>query len=182
MRTTIGQLSRLFLTCGLIYGALLLVASRGEGDAPATDTKADHTALLARLPLDFVENRGQWDPPTRFAAQKGAMVASFERDAIRLRLEAPRPAALSLTFEHASQKATLIGQDPRGGYYNFFLGNDPAKWYSRVAAYAGLLYRGLYNGVDVHVRETAEQLEYDLMLAPGAELDQVVIRADGASR
>src|ERR671914_484472 len=66
MRATIGRLSRLLLACGLIYGALHLAACRSDSGAPAADTKADHSALLAGLPLDFVENRGQWDLPARF--------------------------------------------------------------------------------------------------------------------
>jgi hypothetical protein len=99
MRATIGRLSPLLLACGLIYGALQLAASRSESDVPAAGTHSDHPGLLAGLPLDFVENRGQWDAPTRFVARRGAMAASFEHDAIRLQLGAAQPAAISLTFE-----------------------------------------------------------------------------------
>jgi len=45
-----------------------------------------------------------------------------------------------------------------------------------------VLYREIYDGVDVRVREEGGRLEYDVLLLPGADLEQVVIRADGASR
>jgi len=45
-----------------------------------------------------------------------------------------------------------------------------------------VLYRQIYAGVDVRVREDANRFEYDLLVAPGADLSTIVIRADGASR
>ncbi|MGB7923166.1 MAG: hypothetical protein WCF57_07975 [Pyrinomonadaceae bacterium] len=169
-----------FLLVGscLVYAAIHLdlapepVASAASGKRPE----------LARLPLDFVENRGQWDAAVKFTARKGIMAASFEKGAIRLNFGKERQtSALSLSFEGASRDATLLGEEKRTAYYNFFNGNDPAKWRSNVAAYNSVLYRGLYDGVDVRVREGEKQLEYDLILAAGADLEEVAIRADGAS-
>jgi hypothetical protein len=138
---------------------------------------------LARLSADFVENRGQWDGPARFVAWKGATVASFENAAIRLRTGKDRSSSMILAFEGAVNKdAQLLGENKRSGYYNFFLGNDATRWRSNVPAYSGVLYRELYDGVDVRVREEEGRLEYDVLLLPGADLEQVVIRADGASR
>ncbi|HEY9286033.1 MAG TPA: hypothetical protein VIP46_21460, partial [Pyrinomonadaceae bacterium] len=132
--------------------------------------------------IDFVENRGQWDARASFVARAGAMWASFERGAIRLRLGKERPTQLALSFEGASARATIAGEGERGGRYNFFVGNDPRKWRPNVAAFAGVLYRGLYDGVDMRVREERGRLEYDLILAAGADLNRVVVRADGASQ
>ncbi len=115
-------------------------------------------------------------------AWKGAVVASFETDAIRLRVGSERPSSVALTFDGAvNTDAQIIGEDRRSGYYNFFLGNDSTRWRSNVPAYGGVVYRDLYDGVDVRVREETGRLEYDVMLEPGADLEQVVIRADGAS-
>ena len=138
-------------------------------------------AAAAKLPLDFVENRGQWDDGVKFMARKGAMLASFEKGAINLRLGQKRTASLSLKFEGAAKGATLAGEGKREGVYNFFIGNDQSKWRANVGTFGGLLYRGLYEGIDLRVREAGEQLEYDLILAPGADLEKVVIRTDGAT-
>ena len=151
------------------------VASPASGAARAA-------ALLDKLPLDFIENRGQWADTVKFAARRGALGASFERDAIRLQLGADRSASLRLAFEGAAPRTSLVGEERRAGRYNFFVGADPAQWQSDVAAYRSVRYRGLYDGIDLRVAELAGQLEYELLLAPGAQLDQAVIRADSALR
>jgi hypothetical protein len=116
---------------------------------------------LAELPLDFVENRGQWNARTKFVARKGSAAAAFERTAMKLYVGKGGRAPLSLTFEGASSEARVVGEGERRGRYNFFLGDDPARWRAGVAAYESILYRGVYAGIDVRVRESAPQLEYD---------------------
>jgi hypothetical protein len=135
---------------------------------------------LAELPLDFVGNRGQWNARTKFLARKGLAAAAFERTAMKLYVGKGGRAPLSLIFEGASSEARVVGEGERRGRYNFFLGDDPARWRAGVAAYEGLLYRDLYDGIDVRVRESAPQLEYDVLVAPGATLGRVALHAAGA--
>ena len=70
----------------------------------------------------------------------------------------------------------------RAGIYNYFIGNDSDRWRSNVGAFLSVLYRGLYAGIDVRVREQSGRLEYDVIAAPQADLRRVVIRAEGAER
>src|SRR5262245_28197688 len=100
----------------------------GSGAREHDSPEATPSSPRASLPFDFIENRGQWAPATRFVAGRAALAASLECDRIRLRLGKDRPASLVLAFEGASRAATLLGEDPRSGRYNFFLGNDPARW------------------------------------------------------
>ena len=155
-------------------------AAQGVPDKQGAPAQARAALQLSKLPLDFIENRGQWETPTKFAAQKGAMAAAFEPDAIRLLIGKDRPISLGLIFERASKDAGLVGEGKRSGNYNYFIGNDPKKWQAQVAAYSSVLYRGLYDGIDVRVREQTGQLEYELLLAPGANLEKAVIRVEGA--
>lgn len=157
------------------------VESKTTAAKRAGTTAAEAAAAATKLPLDFIENRGQWDGAVKFAARKGALMASFERDAIKLRLGKERASSVSLSFEGAAKGATLAGEGKRAGYYNFFIGKDQAKWRANVSTFSSLLYQGLYDGVNLRVREAGEQLEYDLILAPGADLDKVVIRAGGTT-
>ena len=133
--------------------------------------KAD--ARLRRVPVGRADGG--------FVARKGLLVASFSQGAIRLQSGKGSPASVGLSFEGYSRSATLIGEAKRDGSYNFFTGNDRAKWRANVAAYGSLLYRGLYEGIDVRVRDAGERLEYDILVAAGADLERVVMRADGAS-
>ncbi|HYG82923.1 MAG TPA: hypothetical protein VD861_21175, partial [Pyrinomonadaceae bacterium] len=113
----------------------------------------------------------------------GSLAARFEPNAIRLHTAAgERAAAVGLVFEGASPRAQVSGEGEQAGRYNFFVGNDPARWRSGVPAFGGVLYRGLYRDIDLRVRESAGVLEYDLLLAAGADLSKVAVRADGAAR
>ncbi|HEX2059814.1 MAG TPA: hypothetical protein VHK90_03660, partial [Thermoanaerobaculia bacterium] len=127
------------------------------------------------LPTDFVENQGQWSTPARFVAWAGSSTASFTPEVIVLR---SAHGEVTLTFENRRPDVELVGEAKRRGTYNFFLGADPSRWCSRVPAFGSVLYRGVYDGVDIRVRRgDTTRLEYDVILAPGADLEQVVIRA-----
>jgi hypothetical protein len=150
-----------------------------ERAAPEHTGASSAEAGLGVLPASFIENAGQWPAETRFVAWKGGLAASFSDAAIHLsRADGP---AVGLTFDGA-RRPTLVGEQPRSGVYNFVLSNDPAGWHTGVPAYGSLLYRGLYSGVNVRVREGTDQLEYDVLVAPGGDLGDVKIRAEGARR
>jgi hypothetical protein len=175
MHTRVGVSS-----CAL--AALAIVAGWAHAASAALPASGPTPPAIAALPTDFVENRGQWADSTRFIAWKGNIVASLERDAIRVRLGADPAGSVSLKFEDASPDARLQGESERSGYYNFFLGNDRERWRSRVPAYGSVLYRGIYEGVDLRVRDDGSRLEYDVLLQPGSDLAQVIVRTEGATK
>lgn len=152
-----------------------------EGGVPT----AAGAAFSANIPLAFVENQGQWDTPARFVAWRGPMVARFEARAIVLQLQkrlaqgGVGSVVVRMTFDGACEDVTLEGAQQQSGRYNFFLGNERLRWRTEVPAYSQVLYRGLYDNVDMGVREVAGRLEYDLLLAPGADLSQVSVRCEG---
>lgn len=141
-------------------------------------TPAQSAVEAPKLPLDFVENRGQWNTPARFAGRKGAVVAALESSAIVLHAPNGRE-PVRLEFVGASSAVQLSGENRRRAHYNFFHGNDPARWVEKAPAFAGVLYRGLYVGIDLRVREEGSRIEYDVLLAPDADVEQVVIRCAG---
>jgi hypothetical protein len=139
------------------------------------------TGESARLTSGFIENRGQWSGSARFAARRGSVAAALEPDRIRLQLDAADAATVALVFEGASSRVTLEGEDQRPGVYNFISGNIASAWQMNVPAFDRVIYRGMYAGVDVRLREQARHFEYDLIVSPRADLRQVVVRVEGAS-
>lgn len=149
--------------------------------SPASRPQEAAKPSLRPLPLDFVENRGQWDSRSRFVAGSGTLKAGLEPDAIVLQAGTSRLAALRLVFERAAANVRVVGEQRRQGVYNFFLGNDAVRWRSQVPAYGAVRYEQMYTGIDIRIREgSAGILEYDVLVAPHADLSDVVIRADGA--
>jgi hypothetical protein len=177
----------------LVFVSVGLGAASGVAKAKtraSVDAKGS-SALQAfgRLPLAFIENRGQLDERACFVARRGGVRAYFTKNAFVLQLVAGTPSSADacikganvfLTFEGASPNVVVEGIDTLPGRYNYFMGADPLKWCTNVRGYSSIRYRGLYPGVDVEVKERENRLEYDLILEPGADVDQVVIRCEGA--
>ena len=166
-----------------VAGLLLVASISPHAGAPSASAPAAATesVALAGLPLDFVENRGQWDGPSSFVARQGPVAAFIEPGAVRMAIAAEQPADVRLTFDGADKDAAVAGEHPRDGRYNFFVGNDPGKWRSDVRAFGAVRYRGLYDDIDLRVLQRDGRIAYDLLLAPGADLRKVIIRAEGAS-
>jgi len=67
-------------------------------------------------------------------------------------------------------------------YYNYFLGNDEAKWSADVRSYQGVRYPAFYSGIDLKVYSQGENLKYDFVVAPGVDLSQIQFNYSGADQ
>ncbi|MCI0589636.1 MAG: hypothetical protein L0323_22705 [Planctomycetes bacterium] len=158
---------------------------------------------LGRSPLVFVENLGQWESPARFAGRRpdGATLylapdslwLQLSRRAVEaLREGSPRGGArldgperrvgvnLRLQFEGSRTGVRVAGREPTPTRFHYFVGNDPRRWRAGVRGFGKVAYEGLYEGVELLVREEGTVLEYDLVLSPEADLSSVVVRVEGA--
>ncbi len=188
-----------------MVAGLVLVKHARVGAAGRTREIADPALKRVReglrsVPAAFVPNVGQWPETTLFVARKGpiavhAFAGSFGvvlarwdgggRAAPDAALSFTRPPRLDATalrfwFESSRGDARPEGRRPLPTRSHFFCGADPARWRSGVAGYACLWYPELYEGVDLALHDREGDFEYDLHLAPGANLDAVVVRVEGA--
>src|SRR5438309_900804 len=150
-----------------------------------TATRARVNATYGRLPLYFEANQGQSDPQVRFLARGGGHTVFLTPTEAVLVLTKQDPSlqtVLRMTFMGASPQAQIMGQREVAGKANYFLGNDPAKWRTNVPTYAAVRYEGLYPGVDLVYYGNNQQLEYDLIVAPGADPSQIALSFKGADR
>ncbi len=69
--------------------------------------------------------------------------------------------------------------DPLAGKANYFKGRDPEQWRTNLPTYGAVLYREAYPGIDLKVYGTGRQLEYDVIVRPGADPSRVRFRASG---
>ena len=82
----------------------------------------------------------------------------------------------------AAPNSQAAGAEQLPGKANYFLGNDPAKWHSNVPTYAKVRYSAVYPGVDLVYYGSQRQLEYDFILAPGADPKPIQLRFAGAEK
>ena len=73
------------------------------------------------------------------------------------------------------------GIDELPGKSNYFIGNDPKRWRIGVTSYAKVRYQDVYPGVDLVYYGNQQQLEYDLVVAPGADPKTIHLDIEGAA-
>jgi hypothetical protein len=79
----------------------------------------------------------------------------------------------------ANPEARPEGKKPLSSYSNYLLGNDPRKWYKHVPHFGEVWYTGVYPGIDLVYYGTNDQLEYDFVVAPHANADQIAFSIAG---
>jgi len=68
------------------------------------------------------------------------------------------------------------------GKSNYFVGNDPSKWRTDVAHYARVSYQDVYPGVNLAYHGAQSQVEFDFVVAPGANPAPIGFHFTGARR
>ena len=73
------------------------------------------------------------------------------------------------------------GVDALPGKVNYFLGPDPALWRTDIPTYAKVELDNVYPGVNLVYYGNQGQLEYDFVVAPGADPSSIAMHYDGIS-
>jgi hypothetical protein len=76
----------------------------------------------------------------------------------------------------------VIGSGELIGRVNYFIGKDPTKWHANVPTYAKVTYHNVYPGIDLAFHDKAGHLESDIIVSPGANLANFLMRFEGADR
>jgi hypothetical protein len=71
---------------------------------------------------------------------------------------------------------------PLPGKSNYFIGNDPKKWRTNVRTYAKVEYQDVYPGVNLVYYGNQGRLEYDFVVAPGADPQAIQLDIQGANK
>jgi Beta-propeller repeat len=150
------------------------------------------------MPISFESNAGQLPPGTQ-ARVFGAPLATYltrngtaivhskparATSAIGLktakagRVDATEQYSLELVDASSSSAGEMESPIPTRTHY--LIGSDRAKWVTDVAHYQRVRYRNVYPGIDQVFHASTGQLEYDLIVAPGADPGVIRLRIGGS--
>jgi len=132
-------------------------------------------AVALSIPLHFEPNQGQAPAAIRFVAATPAYTLFLSDTSIAMKL--PR-AELAMKLPRARVEAT----EPLPGRTNYYLGADRRSWRIGVPNYARARYCAVFPGVDLVVYGKTQQVEYDWVVAPGANPRAIQFSFAGASR
>src|SRR6185503_16345651 len=192
------------LFIAFIAGLITTLASirSVETATPTTVDASAKTRIAERfgsLPLSFEVNEGQVDQAVKFLSRGFGYDLFLTSDEAVLSLRKPRASekdprrtapeatvregsVLRLKLIGANAGAQVEGQDQLPGRVNYFTGNDPEKWRRNVPTYRKVYYKDLYPGIDVVYYGNQRELEYDFVVAPGANPKVIKFRVEGAER
>lgn len=146
----------------------MLIVSRAAGGQPSA--------------AGFVENAGQQDSRVKYELQFHGGALFLETDGITVALrKETHYHAYKMTFAGASP-ALPAGEGRLAGYSNFFHGNDPSRWHTKVGSYATVRYNDLWPGIGLEVKvehHAHDMLKYNFIVAPGADASQIVLAYEG---
>ncbi|MGI8550221.1 MAG: SBBP repeat-containing protein [Dehalococcoidia bacterium] len=74
-----------------------------------------------------------------------------------------------------------IGEDLLPGAVNYFIGSDPQQWHTDIRTYSKVRYPNVYPGIDLVYYGNQGQLEYDFIVSPGADPEQIALAYAGAN-
>src|SRR6202042_3783401 len=89
---------------------------------------------------------------------------------------------LHLRFVGANPNPRISGGDLLPGKSNYFVGDDPKQWHTDVPNYARVKYQSIYPGIDLVYYGNQSQLEFDLVVSPGADPNKLRFNLLGASK
>ena len=197
-------------TCmlGLAVMCWLVPTIGNASTSPASMNPASGTskvvATMMKAPLSFEANQGQTDKSVNFISrgsgytlfltptesvmvlqqrevkeQGGDKTAS---DPLAMAEPAPiKQSVVRMKLEGANPTPAVDGMEKLPGIVNYFIGNDPEKWRTKIPTYARVRYTEAYPGIDLAYYGNQGKLEYDFIVAPGADPNQIKLAFEGAS-
>jgi hypothetical protein len=162
--------------------------------------KARIQSAYGKLPLQFEANQGQTDRQVKFVSRGSGYslfltpneaVLALTKPAVRKadtpaaageQRTKPVPAVLRMRLVGANPRPAVEGREALPGKVNYFLGNDRGKWRRNVPTYARVEYEAVYPGIDLLYYGNQEKLEYDFVVAPGADHKVIRLAFAGADK
>jgi hypothetical protein len=168
------QWHRLSLGRGL--GVLASIGLLGLlSSSQAALTTPDRSAAHAyQLPLTFEINQGQTDDQVDFLSRgPGYNIFLTATEAVFASPKASitgghRP-VMRMQLVGSAADPAVQGVDALPGKVNYFRGQDAASWQTKVPIYRQVKYSAVYPGIDLVYYGQSQQLEYDFIVAPGAD-------------
>lgn len=138
-------------------------------------------ALLARQ-LRFERNQGQAPTEVRYLSRGPRHQLSLFDDGLALSAPAAdgTPSSARLRFLDAQVGKRFEEREPVAARAHYLHGADPARWIRGVRQVRQLRYAELYPGIDLVYYSRDGELEFDLVVKPGADPGLIRLHASGA--
>ncbi len=199
------SLSILTIGVGAVSALLWLRESPRVADSPRSESKSrGQLRAMVKMPLYFIENRGQLDSRVAFTVQGTNKTLYFSREGVTIALpepdrsiDAPRLAKASLRqatvpeasvgrwivkldFVGADRNARIAGEEKTRAVVSYFKG-PREEWKTGLATYGSILYSELWPGIDLVYSGTPDRLKYSFRIRSGADTGRIALAYRGVT-
>lgn len=167
-----------------------------SGEKPKLAARRSIVKSFGKLPLSFELNQGQTKHNVKFQSRgvgyqlfitarglglvlKNSAEKSKAADPATTRKQETyelEPSVVQMQFVGANAATELVGEVKLPGTVNYYFGRDSRKWSSQIPTYARVRHESVFPGVDVVYYGNHGQLEFDFVLAPGADPSLIRLR------
>ncbi len=158
---------------------LLFFIKKEQVNTPPALKKAKLMENYGKMPLHFIENRGQLDREVKFYERGLKHSTYFTEKGIYIALHGKDAEVLKIKPVGGNPEPQVIAEGKLSGKVNYLKGNDPEKWKRDIPTYEKVRYKEVYKGVDVVFYGNQRRLEYDVIVKPGADLKAVRFSYEG---
>jgi uncharacterized protein (TIGR03437 family) len=182
MRNYLTWRSGLFmLSMSALLVALLPGGIRHSSLRAQLQPKEQLRAAISRLPLRFEAAPGESRFVARSLPTQGFRLSLTGQEAV-MQFGKEEAQALRLKFVNGNSRPVMSGVDELPGRSHYLIGSDPRAWRTEVAHFARVRYEEIYPGIDLVWYGNGQELEYDFVLAPGADPRQIRLAFTGAEQ
>jgi uncharacterized protein (TIGR03437 family) len=156
------------------------VSATPAGPPEKLDALRLQTAF-GQLPLRFEANDGRLDERVKFLA-RGAQATLFltAREAVLRLRGTERADVLRIGLVNANRAPLVTGLERLPSSSHYFIGRDASRWRTGVAHFGKARYASVYPGIDMIFYGQGQLLEYDFVVAPGADARRIRMNFAGA--
>ena len=174
------------LSLAAVFLTIPAFSPQPQDDADRSSINGTTSPRLANLgmsPLSFEPLEGQLGMKGDFLARGPGYALLLDGGGSKFALQSNGPTHTVLTSRliGASSNSSAIGIRPLPGTVNYFLGSDPRNWRGNIPTYAAISYPEIYPGIDLVYYGNPGHLEYDFVVAPGADPARIVVEFGGQS-
>jgi hypothetical protein len=174
------------------------------GSETSAQERQKIAASAIKMPLFFEANEGQTDPSVRFLTRSGGYTmfltpnetvlvegtngivsgGKFGKGLTAFHADAKnsKQSVLRMELLGANSAPEFQGLQELPGKVNYLIGKNEAAWHTNVALFSEVQVAKVYPGVDLLFHGDQRQLEYDFVVAPGADPGRIGFKICGAKK
>ncbi|MDQ1350257.1 MAG: hypothetical protein QG657_558, partial [Acidobacteriota bacterium] len=161
------KMKRNFILTAIIFIAILCIAPTGRLEQAKMHVEGVKLNFnMGDIPLYFIPNKGQENHEAIYYAKTSKYILWLTKQGLIFDgLKEHNPSRF--IFTNANKNPEIMAMGETKHRVNYFIGNDPSRWYCDIPTNQAVLYKDIYKNIDLKVYGKEKQVEYDWIIKPG---------------